>query len=98
MGHPPATCDALSKDADPTMDQGPTTCSGDPAKACTCVEDDPEKSEKKTGTYTIDGNTMTSKDDGDDTTSTSEFCVNGSEARFKGTEGLAVLTWIAQKQ
>lgn len=98
MSHPPASCDALSKDADPSMGDGPTTCSGDPKTACTCVQDNPESSEKKTAKYTIEGNTMTSTDDGDGTKSTSDFCVNGSEVRFKGTEGLAVLTWIAQKQ
>jgi hypothetical protein len=98
MGHPPASCDVLNKEADPAMGDGATTCTGDPADACTCVEDNPEKTEMKTGTYTIDGNTMTSMDDGDDMPKTSEFCIKGNEGRFKQPEDLANLTWIATKQ
>jgi hypothetical protein len=97
-GMPPKACDVLSKPADPTMDQGPTTCTGDPTVGCTCVEDDPQKTEMKTGTYVIDGNMMTSTDDADGKTTTAEFCVKGTGARFKQAEGLAVLTWIATKQ
>jgi hypothetical protein len=97
-GMPPATCDALSKPADPAEEKGPTTCAGDPAVACTCVETNPEKSETKTGTYVVDGTTLTSTDDADGSVSVLEFCVNGSDGRFQQTEGLAVLTWIGTKR
>jgi len=98
MGMPPATCDALDKDADPSMNNGPTTCTGDPAVGCTCVEDNPENTETKTGTYTIEGNTMTSTDDGDGTVTSTDFCISGSDGRFQETEGLAILTYVAKKQ
>lgn len=98
MGMPPDSCDVLSKDADPSMDKGPTTCSGDVTVACTCVEDNPETTETKTGTYTVEGNTLTSTDDADDSVTVAELCVEGTEARVKETEGLAILTWIAEKQ
>ena len=95
---PPATCDALSKPADPAEEKGPTTCTGDPSVSCTCVEDNPAKSEVKTGTYVIDGSTMTSTDDADGSTSVLEFCVTGNEGRFQQNEGLAVLTWMGTKE
>lgn len=98
MGHPPASCDVLNKDADATSGDGPTTCTGDPADACSCTQENPESHDVKTGTYTIDGNTMTSMDDGDDMPTTAEFCIKGTQARFKQPEDLAVLTWIATKQ
>jgi hypothetical protein len=66
--------------------------------SCTCVEDNPEKSEKKTGTYTADGSTLTMTEDADGSMKTAEFCVKGSEVRVKQPEDLAVLTWIATKQ
>jgi len=94
----PADCESLSKEADPANDEGPTTCTGDPSVSCTCVEEQPEKTETKTGTYTVDGSTMTTTDDGDSEAKTLEFCVNGKEARFQQTDGLAVLTWIATKK
>jgi hypothetical protein len=97
-GKPPATCDALSKPADATKGEGPTTCTGDPKVSCTCVEDDPESSDTSTGTYTVDGNNITMTDDADGTTKTAEFCVKGGEIRVKQPEDLAVLTWIATKQ
>ena len=80
------------------MGDGPTTCSGDPKVACTCVAENPEKTEMKTGTYSIAGNNITSKDDEDGSMSTAQFCVKGNEARFQQPEDKAVLTWIAQKQ
>jgi hypothetical protein len=98
MGMPPDSCDVLSKEADPSMDKGPTTCSGDPTVACTCVEDNPESTETKTGTYTVEGNTLTSTDDADGTVTMAELCVQGTEARVQETEDLAILTWIAEKQ
>jgi hypothetical protein len=98
QGKPPAKCDVLSKPADTAKGEGPTTCTGDPSVSCTCVEDNPEASEKKTGTYTVNGNTLTSTDDADGSTQTAEFCVKGSEVRIKQPEDLAVLTWIATKQ
>jgi hypothetical protein len=97
-GKPPATCDVLSKPADPANGDGPTACTGDPTVSCTCVEDNPEKSEKKTGTYTADGSTLTMTEDADGSMKTAEFCVKGSEVRVKQPEDLAVLTWIATKQ
>ena len=66
--------------------------------ACTCVEDNPETTEIKTGTYTVEGNTLTSTDDADASVTTAELCVDGTEARVKETEDLAILTWIAEKQ
>ena len=98
MGMPPDSCDVLSKEADPSMDKGPTTCSGDVTVGCTCVEDTPESTETKTGTYTVEGNTLTSTDDADGTVTMAELCVQGTEARVQETEDLAILTWIAEKQ
>lgn len=54
--------------------------------------------EAKTGTYEISGNTMTTTDDADGTSTVVDFCVNAREGRFQQTEGLATLTWIGTKQ
>ena len=95
----PASCSDLDSEGDPEEpDEGPTTCTGTPAVSCTCVQTGAEKSEVKTGTYSVDGSTLTSTDDADGESSTSEFCVQGNEGRFQSQEELAVLTWIATKQ
>lgn len=98
MNMPPATCDALSKEADPASGDGPTTCTGDPTVACTCVATNPETTEMKTGTYSIDGSTLVSKDDTDNSMTVAQFCVKGTELRVQQPEDKAVLTWIAKKQ
>jgi len=96
-GMPPASCDDLSKEADPEEEKGPTTCSGDPEVSCTCVEEGLEKTETKTGGYEIDGKSITMiSEDGDE--DVLEFCVDGDEARFQQTDGLAVITWIAERR
>ena len=94
----PESCDVLSKDADPTNNDGPTVCMGDPAVGCSCVQTNPEEHKVKTGTYTTDGSTMTTVNDEDGKTGTLEYCVSGKEGRFQGNEGLAVLTWLATKR
>jgi hypothetical protein len=98
MNMPPATCDALSKEADPTSGDGPTTCTGDPSVSCTCVATNPEKTEMKTGTYSVDGSTLVSKNDDDNSMNVAQFCVKDTELRVQQPEDKAVLTWIAKKQ
>jgi hypothetical protein len=97
-GNPPADCSELDEPADEQSGDGPTTCTGDPEEGCTCVAENPEKSEMKTGTYSTDGDALTMTDDEDGEPGTSEYCVKGDELRVKSTEGLALLTWIATKQ
>lgn len=97
-GNVPASCDDLSKPAQPDDDKGPTTCTGDPSEACTCVEEGIEKTEHKSGQYTIDGSKMTTIDDDDGSEEVLDFCVEGGEGRFQQQADKAVITWIAQKQ
>jgi hypothetical protein len=94
----PASCTDLDSEADPEDDKGPTTCSGDPGVSCTCVEEGIEKSETKSGSYTVDGSQITMINSDDDSMDVLDFCVDGNEVRFQQVDGLAVLTWIAQKQ
>jgi hypothetical protein len=96
-GHPPSTCDDLSQPAD---DSGKATvCTGDPAVGCDCVQNGVEKTEAKTGTYVVDGSTMTTTDDADGSTGSLTFCVKGNDGRFQETsDDLAVFTWMATKQ
>jgi hypothetical protein len=98
-GQLPADCTALEEEPDPQdpSDMG-TTCTGDPATdGCTCTNQEAPETSTETGTWATDGTTVTMTEEGGDADST-EFCVDGDEARFQTVEEHATLTWVASRK
>jgi hypothetical protein len=83
-------------------ENGGGTCTGDTSTGCNCSGPLEGKTEENSGTYSVEGSTLTTTDsEGTDTTT---ICINGdslkAQGQDEGEDGGAptIFTWSAQRQ